>query len=60
MQGRSAFLIIHRLSTLGNCHIRIAVEMILAEFRCVRKGDAVVLFDRLARLSNSIPCQRVA
>ena len=39
MHSRSAFLIIHRLSTLGNCHIRI---------------------DLLERLSNSMPCQRVA
>jgi len=35
------------------------LEMILAEFRCVHRGDAVVLFDVLERLSNSIPWKGV-
>ena len=47
MPSRSTFLIIHRLSTLANCHIGIEIE----------HGYAT---GAVTAISNSIPCQGVA
>ena len=59
VRGRFLFSGDEKLRIRGVHTEHSVLEMILAEFRCVHRGDAVVLFDVLERLSNSIPWKGV-